>query len=354
MAEITLLARAMAASALTLLPFGFADAQRVSPPLKPITAKPVIIKPTPATPVSRPVPTEIGSPEMVATRSIVLAKPILVPKPGTTDAGMTNAQLVASNVRTRQRPRMDSVAVARLPGIYEVNSRASGVLEPGGDYEIGGAGFGAGNGSVFLRHGGRTLSMTITHWSDGQIFVSLPDSISGLPDAGSVELSVGPAGKAVFTTRKFGFRAARADVPLAITDAMFTYDKGKIMRVLNIDVPTNRAPDQKVFGDQKITVSRYISDDGSAKRCFEPGFDRIRTDIPLKPGFEITNIELSALNTPNRGRYATAWETNAARIEYGVNRNYTPKFVFVGGDGTCTSRYEARLIATGPRGMPPQ
>lgn len=354
MAGNTLSAWATTTAVLTLLPLGSVSGQTVGQPLKPVTAAPVIMKPLPTKPLSRPLPAEVKSPVVLTTQNVVLAKPVLVPRPNTTDARMANAQLVASNVKIRERPKMTLVAVAQLAGIHRVNGRASGVMEPGGDYEIGGSGFGAGNGSVFVRHGGRILPMRITHWSDGQIFASLPGDISELPDAGSVELSVGPAGKAVFTTKKFGFRAARADVPLAITDAMFSYDKGKITKFMGIDVPTNRGPDKKSFEGKKVAISRYVSDDGSSKRCFEPGFDRIRTDIPLQPGFQITNIELSPLGTPNRGHYGTSWEANAARIEYGVNRDYTPKFVFVGGSGSCASHYEARLIATGPRGMPPQ
>jgi hypothetical protein len=277
-----------------------------------------------------------------------------VPKPGARNAEAMTAQLTASNVALRQRPRMTLVAIAQTPGVHQLNRQNRGVLEPGGDYEIGGAGFGTATGSVFVRHGGRTLPMRITHWSDSQIFASLPGDISGLPDAGSVELAVGPAGKPAFTTAKFGFRAARADVPLAINDAMFSYDRGRIIQVAGISVPTNRAPDRKSFDGNKIAVNRYVSDDGSSKRCFEPGFDRIRTDIPLKPGFEITNVELSPSPSVNRGRYGTSWEARAVRIEYGVHRDYTPQFGLIGGHGSCTSRYEARLIATGPRGMQPQ
>lgn len=304
--------------------------------------KPIIVKQLP----------QAGG-KVLARQSDVFVAPKLVRRPGASSAASANARIGALNVRIRQRPKMMALVMGQTAGISRLNGELNGVFEPGGDYEIGGAGFGTSTGSVFLRHNGRTIPMRVTHWSDGQIFASLPGDVSGLPDARSIELAVGPAGKPVFKATRFGFRAARADLPLTITDAMFSYDKGAVTRVMGIDVPSNIAPERKSFDGEKYSVSRYVQDEGGKKKCFEPGFDRIRTDVPLKPGFEVTAAYFSHIGY-NRGNYAMTWEPGAIRMDYGVDRNYTPRFVLVGGSGSCGSSYTLKVVVTGPRGMPPQ
>lgn len=313
-----------------------ADAQVITQPAKPI------IKPMPR-------------PGQVATRpkADIFIAPRLLSKPGGSGAGLASARIRAENVKIRQRPRLAVMAVGQPAGIHRLNGMARGVLEPGGDYEIGGAGFGTAPGSVFMRHGGRTIAMRVTHWSDGQIFASVPGDVFGLPDAASVELAIGPVGKPVYRTTRFGFRAARADVPLKITNAMFSHDKGKIMQIGSLAVPTNIGPERTSFDGEKYEVSRYVFDDGGKKRCFEPGFDRIRFDVPLKPGFEVTAAYYTHIPS-DRGRYAMSWEAGAIRMEYGVDREYTPRYVLLPGHGSCGSRYTVKIIVTGPRGLPAQ
>lgn len=274
-------------------------------------------------------------------------------KPNAAGAAVLNARIRAANGKVRQRPKIIAVVMGQSAGIRQSNGAIGGVLEPGGDYEFGGSGFGTNTGSVFLRHQGRTIPMRVTHWSDGQIFASVPDDVSGLPDAASIELAVGPAGKLVMITKRFGFRAARADLPLVITDAMFSHDPGRFTRIAGMNIPSNIAPSRKTFDGQAFTVNRAISDDGGKKRCFEPGTDRIRIDIPLNSGFEITGAHFTH-HAYNRGRYAMDWEPGAIRVTYGVQRLYDPKFVFVGGSGSCFSSYTVKVTVTGPRGMPIQ
>ena len=285
--------------------------------------------------------------------TVALAVPRLVARPNATNAAVLNARIRAINARVRQRPKIIAVVMGQSAGVRQLNGAAGGVLEPGGDYEFGGSGFGTSTGSVFMRHQGRTIPMRVTHWSDGQIFASVPDDISGLPDARSIELAVGPAGQSALITKRFGFRAARVDRPMIITDAMFSHDPGRSTRLYGIDIPSNIAPSSKAYDGESFAVFRSMTDEGGTKRCFEPGIDRIRIDVPLNPGFEITGAYFTHIGC-NRGRYAMTWEPGMLRVDYGVQRHYDPKFVFVGGSGSCNSRYTVKVTVTGPRGMPMQ
>ncbi|MGY4399058.1 hypothetical protein ACVWZA_004271 [Sphingomonas sp. UYAg733] len=329
-------------------------AQIVRKPVKPIILKPL---PRPTTSLQQ------ADPNLVAARNVRIAKlktdsnklvaVKTVARPGARTAMTINAQLKIKNATVRQKPKMIAVFMMPLPGVARVNGQAGGMLEPGGDYEIVGKGFGTGNGSVFLRHGTRVIDMSISHWSDGQIFAHVPDDVSGLPDAGSVELAVGPAGKPVLRTTKFGFRAARADYTLPIDNGMFSYDKGRMIRVASLEVPTNMAPSTKRYDGEYYNVSRFTQDDGGDKRCFEPGFDRISTSIPLKPGFEVTAYYFT--HSPvNRGAFNFTWEPGAIRVDYGVSRYFEPRYFLLPPHGGCSSTYKVKLVATGPRGMSPQ
>lgn len=283
--------------------------------------------------------------------AVTVSTPRLSARPDVRSAAVDSARLRMANAKVRQQPKKLAVVIGYAAGVRQLNGVAGGVLEPGGDYELGGSGFGTGTGSVFLRHQGRTIPMRVMHWSDSQIFASVPADVSGLPDARSVELAVGPLGKPALISKRFGFRAARADLPMTITNDMFAHDPGRYTRIANIDVPTNIAPTSRAFKDGSYVVNRYLEDGGGTKRCFEPGVARIRIDVPLNPGFGISSAYFSHMDD-NRGGYAMNWEPNALRVDYGVQRNYTPRFVAVGGDGSCTSRYSVRVTVTGPRGMP--
>jgi hypothetical protein len=41
-------------------------------------------------------------------------------------------------------------------------------------------------------------------------------------------------------------------------------------------------------------------------------------------------------------------------MEYGVDREYTPRYVLLPAHGSCGSRYTVKIIVTGPRGLPAQ
>jgi len=288
---------------------------------------------------------------------------VLVARPGATDAARARLRLTTANVQIKRRPMVSILTGVKVTGVTRLNGAVRGDLEPGGDYEITGNGFGTPKGSVFLRHNGRTITMSVTHWSDGQIFASVPGDISGLPDAGSVELAVGPAGKPVLKSTRFGFRAARVDVALPISEAMFSYDKGPINRVAGLELPTNVGPTAKSFDGEYLHVSRKVEDSDTVKRCIAPGFDRIRWNVPVRPGFEVTGyywyhaseetrVDGRTTFTP-RGRYNATWEADTLRVDYGVMRTHLPPFVVVPGASSCTSNYRVKLIVTGPRGLPP-
>jgi hypothetical protein len=253
----------------------------------------------------------------------------------------------------------------KLPGVANVNGAKSGSFEPGAGYEIVGSGFGAAAGSVSLRHGGRIINLGISHWSDGQILATMPDdgSTTGLPDADRIELDVGPAGKPVLKSNAYGFRAARADQVLTITDAMFSFDPGNT-NLFGIEFPMSMGPTTKRFRDDFYWVERETHD-GLEKKCINLGFDRISwANVPLKPGFEVTGYiwfhtvqkasqEGRTSGTP-RGDYNLTWEGNAVRVDYGVIRYYTEPFLGFDRRGECTSKYRVKLIVTGPKGLPAQ
>ena len=299
----------------------------------------------------------------IAANARKLGPGVLVARPGATNAARARLRITAANTRIKQRPLVSILTGAKVAGVSRLNGATRGDLEPGGDYEITGNGFGAAKGSIFLRHSGRTITLSVTHWSDGQIFASVPGDIAGLADAGTVELDVGPAGKPVLKTTRFGFRAARADIALPITDAMYSYDRGPITRVAGLEVPTNVGPTARSFDGEYLHVSRTVEDSGSTKRCIAPGFDRIRWNVPVRPGFEVTGYYWYHASeeartdgrtsfTP-RGRYNASWEADTLRIDYGVMRTHLPPFVVIPGASGCTSTYRVKLIVTGPRGLPP-
>lgn len=334
-----------------------ASAQMAAPrKLGPVVSKPLISKPV--VPPGQQV--DIARITASATR---LGAGILVARPGATNAARARLRITTANAQIKRRPMVSILTGVTVAGITRLNGAPRGDLEPGGDYEITGNGFGTTKGAVFLCHNGRTITMPITHWSDGQIFASVPGDISGLPDAGSVELDVGPSGKPVLKSTRFGFRAARADIALPISDAMFSYDKGPIARIAGLEVPTNIGPTAKSFDGEYLQVSRKVQDSESTKRCIAPGFDRIRWNVPVRPGFEVTGyywyhaseetrVDGRTTFTP-RGRYNASWEADTLRVDYGVMRTHLPPLVVIPGASSCTSTYRVKLIVTGPRGLPP-
>lgn len=277
-------------------------------------------------------------------------------------SALRTANLRVANARKSGKPIMIVSAIAKLAGVGAVNGQRSNFnFEPGGDYEISGSGFGAARGSVFLRHGSRTLAMNVTHWSDSVIYASLPGDVSGVTDAGSVELNVGPNGKSPFKSTKFGFRAAREDKSLMIGDDMFEYDRGRPMNLPGIGtIDTNMAPTRKAREGDFYVIWRRTSGDKADKSCFADGFDRIRWNVPLRNGYEVTGYEWYHGSQKNSGdyrttgRYAANWDGDFLRIDYAVERLDQPNYFLVGGSKACSSDYKVRFSVTGPRGLSPQ
>lgn len=344
------------------------------------TQRPVIAAPKPAT---RPMVTRVMPLKTVPAANATAAQEIanlqklkgseregpavLVTRPGKMMATAIRARVTASAAAVKRKPKLiaSMMVTMKMPGVASVNGAKSGTFEPGAGYEILGSGFGVSTGSVLLRHGGRIINLGISHWSDSQILATMPDdgSTTGLPDADRIELDVGPAGKPVFKSNAYGFRAARADQTLTITDAMFSYDPGNTT-MFGVSLPTNMAPTTKRFRDDYYWVERQTQD-GLDKKCINLGFDRISwANVPLHPGFEVTGYlwyhtvqkatqEGRTSGTP-RGDYKLTWEGNAVRVDYGVIRYYTEPFLGFDRRGECTSKYRVKLIVTGPKGLPAQ
>lgn len=356
------------------MPICTAAAQQASTPprgmhlkQRPVAAKPILSPSAPRTVLTDEKAMQAHEAMIAKMRSGAPAASLTSKgnRPGTLGAGQMQAALIQSNVAVKSRLNKGGVMlsqVVKAPGIHRLNGATRGQFEPGGNYEITGLGFGAARGSVFLRHQGRTLQLAVAHWSDTVIYADLPADLSGLPDAGNVQLHVGPNGKAPYQSEKFGFRAARADVLLPITDAMYRYDPNETT-VGSLRVALAAAPRSKSYQNGYYAVSRFIQDDDQ-KRCINPWFDQIRWNVPLKPGFEVTRYEFrhdpardwedGGDSVRMRGQYSARWDGDMLRIDYAVARSYTQPYVLLPSSGSCSSRYEVQFIVTGPRGMSPQ
>lgn len=259
---------------------------------------------------------------------------------------------------------------ARIAGIHAINGERKGVLEPGGDYELTGRGFGGETGAVFLRAPELgTINLRVDFWSDTKIYVGMPDDISGVPDVESVLLVVGPPGKTAFESKRFGFRAAREEVQLRP-------DKSELTRFSDMRAIVPGAPAVDIAKKPKLShdddylyVRRYSQSDDECR--FDPGEDWLTSDIALNPGFEIVGY-LYYFVTPIRGKhdgwecsfrgkYAATWEDGGMRLSFGVQRRHRGHgtaniigYIFDIESYEYSSEYQIRWIASGPRGLPPR
>ena len=250
-----------------------------------------------------------------------------------------------------------------VPAIRLVNSARSGIFEPGGQYEVAGHGFGRQQGEVFIRFAGTTLHCRIDHWSEDTLFVGLEPDIAGVPDATTVELLVGVRGSAALRCERYGFRAARAELRVPPSPSGLTYDKGQAIEIAGQTVWTCMPPDHVQSDGEFLNVARATShSDDSHAPCFGVGFDRIRWNIPLNPGFEVVGYEwyhdllrkedVEGYQFTRTGKYNAAWDGDDIRIDYGVQRRRLPPFALVGGSVSCSSGYKVALTVNGPRGLP--
>lgn len=324
--------------ALAMLGYGaVAQAQMPAKPLRVIQARPVILPQQPP---------------------LTLEPKVLVIRPGAKTATQFRKEMTTATARFRKPGTMiAAVGTVTISGISRVNGATSGVLEPGGGYEITGRDFGTASGSAFLRlPGGRMIPLSITHWSDSAVYAQMPDDISGLPDS-SAELAIGPRGKPAFKSTKFGFRAAREDINLPIQDAMFRHEGAGSVQVAGATIPVNSPPTRRTFDGKWYEVFRYVQD-ADEKKCIAPGRDRINWGN-LKNGFTVTSFYYERMrfkqgehDTP-RGNWAFEWEGNSIRVDFGVMRYYVPRYALLPASGNCSSNYKINLIATGPRGVSP-
>ncbi len=298
------------------------------------------------------------------------AKPVF--KPGGFTSAIQRAGLAAINKdvrRLREGGLLSGAVKVRLAGIHAINGERKGTLEPGGDYELSGRGFGGTPGVVFVRAPGLgTINLRIDFWSDTKIYVGVPGDISGVPDIASVLLVVGPPDKAAYENKRFGFRAAREEVPLCPRKSELTAfsDIGSVGGLATVDFA--KKPDLS-YEDDYLFVRRYRESNDECR--FGPGEDWLTSDIALNPGFEIVGY-LYYFATPLRGkhdgwkcsvagRYAATWEDGGIRLNFAVQRRYMSPgtanligYIFDIESYEYSSDYQIRWIASGPRGLPPR
>lgn len=309
------------------------------------------------------------SPEIMKT-SVVLVQGATVFRSGATAAAHRNVELMQANagVLARMKAHLpggitQAAPLNHGPAITRVNGHSRGVIEPGGQYEIAGHAFGRQQGEVFARFAGTTIHLTIDHWSDETIFAGLDSALSGLPDCDSIEMYVGVKGSPAIKTTRFGFHAARETVGFAPPESSFSYDKGQPFTVLSQTIWSSRAPNQLKTDGEYLDVYRSSFHDDPHKACFATGFDSIRWNVPVKPGFEVVDFEWyhnalqtgdgSGIQHSHAGDYSATWDGDDIRVDYAVQRDRTPPFALLSGSVWCTSRYKIKLKAIGPRGMPP-
>lgn len=245
------------------------------------------------------------------------------------------------------------VTIAVSPHIAQLNGKASGNFEPGGQYRITGRGFGSG-GTAFLQHPQlrRTVTLKILHWADSSIYAEMPTGITGVPDIQKVELIVGPRGGKALQTDRFGFYATRAEAPVTSIPAT-AWTRGGFREYLTW------------HNQETLRYKNYPNPDVA---CYRPGVDRLAVDrTPLKPGFRISSFRFSptklesdvrsgmveARLTPF-GTFAARWEDgDNVIVDWGIQR-FRVKPPFETGFVSCTSRYKLQLFATGPAGLPAQ
>ena len=253
------------------------------------------------------------------------------------------------------------------PGIHQVNNKRTGVFEPGAMYLIQGNGFGDEGGNVVLRKPNQAhlADLKVVRWHNSYVFVEVPDNISGIPDYDKVHLTVAPAKAAPFHSNAFGFYAAREAVKLASVPEQAIAPYKRNLEFIPI-IKHNLGGKNGTF-----SVSRWQIDD-NRWGCFDKERDRFYVkDVPLKPGFEITDLQWThdrLVNNEDKhfvrtsvGPYSLEWlDSNTAQLTSGVQRVYRKNGVFAGssqpmpGTADCSSFYTATVIAVGPRGMPAQ
>lgn len=242
------------------------------------------------------------------------------------------------------------------PGIDTVNGEANVLFEPGGRYLIRGAGLGERTGRVEVQFEGiqAYVPTRVISWKPHRIEVEVPAELTGRPDRDHLILNVRPLGANVLTRTGFGFRAARAERPIAIGELTGKY---YTPHPLPDYEARTRTPPETLRFEQK----------GADERCFEPGMDRIDLGQGrLANGFVVARYEIwfpkleakvtggppETRYTPF-GRYSARWRDDEIVIYWGVQRERRGPFAGIGARAKCTSRYRIQLYATGPRGVDP-
>ena len=307
----------------------------------------------------------------VTTPVITIGKPLRVVVPRAMTAAMWRQTVPTMAVAGLARRKSARQAILehqeRNPRIRLLNGSATGSLTPGGDYDIGGNGFGPAEGRAFVRYAGRLIPMSVVYWNERSVGVKVPGDLSRLAD-GAAELAVVPVGKAPMTTRAFGFTAAREDVPIRVSDEMFAHLGAGTIRLPGTtrDLAISSPPHGRGFDDGWNKVWRRVDDAGGNKRCINPGSDKMFLR-GLRNGYQLTawwfardtdfaNANKTALDssTQARGAWAFKWEPDGLHIDFGVTRTWHHGVGVYGGRGYCHSNYQVKLVATGPRGLAAQ
>ena len=271
------------------------------------------------------------------------------------------------NLALQLSKSIHSAPKIQLPGIHKVSGKSQRNFEPGGTYLIEGKGFGKDKGSVKLKNPQKTsfATLDILSWNDHYILVKVPENISAIPDYPRIYLSVNPLEQQEMTSNAFGFYAKRE------TYALKTIPRAalKPLEVYHFVYQNyTLGPPQATFSAMRWSVAKdnWI--------CPRPQADMFYPEkVPLKPGFEITGIEWShhqPEHTENNesvksseGKYSFKWlNRNEAKFELGTQRDYRKKEIVAGpkmvlvkkGDAICYNEYRVNVLATGPKGMPPQ
>lgn len=301
--------------------------------------------------------------------------PVRVARAAAADPVAAQRQRI-ERMRAQIRVPATRVTPVQLPGVHRLNGQDSGVFEPGGRYLLEGGGFGERSGRVTLRGDGLPpVDLAVTSWAPGHILVDVPAGISGAPDLQRAELTVASPTARPLVSRRFGFRAAREEVPVPrLPREALVMDRGFFGDEASADMQLGGA--HGTFSVQRVTR------DPDRSGCHDGANDRVLVDrLPLAPGFEISaaswthdqlrNRETGQTHETGFGRYELRWSgPHLLDIRSGAQRVYFKKSLSAAaviswlatmgwydasppGHAVCTSRYVATLYATGPRGVSP-